>query len=546
MSKPVKFIAVIALATIATVLPGSAENLRTGIMPAEKEPLFRVPKDAKDAVDSAEFLELSAVIYTLDSNYWDYIRGASTMDRFVSRIADHQQKHATEWLLALRGLEWAKDSAHCLGNPWQFEVDDRWAYFIRFGPPSAYWSPMYEVTVPGGRIDTTQTFFNWWSALDTGFASQVFKAEWYPPESSLMFPRVKTIVGDTIRSKFGKNLYPEMDIVSFPNEDNTFDVAIVSSVTGDRFTKETILDRRKLEVELRVFSDDTLVFVSHQTQKLGLTGLILSVTANDEDLTFLQHFTVPSLSKGKYKARLTIDGHRNNTGKANGKFVLPSIFRDQEGMSDLFLLDRYPVAGDDVSGGIQRQARNLKGRGSHDFIVGDTLSLYIEVAMPNKPRPDSSDVIEWSYLDESGSEEYFTAPADTSDWFTFKVFLEPDEKKAPDHGSNLRFVVTHDSLNNPLLTWNSVDTRKALSELARENQKENRSFHFLAARVIRAREGANTSFESSFEVGKVKPGKYWLVIVAEGLDSSGRKLFRNSSRTRVEINFPPPTISSGL
>ncbi|TSC82578.1 MAG: hypothetical protein G01um101420_245 [Parcubacteria group bacterium Gr01-1014_20] len=549
MSKMLRLGVVIALATITAFLTGNAENLRTSIMSEEKEPLFRIPNDAQTGTDSTRFLELSAVIYTLDSNYWDYIRGTSAMERFVSRIADHQQKHAAEWLLALRGIEWAKDSTHCLGNPWQFEVDARWAYFIRFGPPSAYWSPMYEVTVPGGRIDTTQTFFNWWDTRDTGLAAQVFKAEWYPPESSSVFPRVEAIVGDTIKSKFGKALYPELDIVSFPNEDSTFDVGISSSITGNKLTKETLLDRRKLEVELQVFNADSLVFASHQTQKLGLAGLILSVTKNDEDLAFTYHFSVPNLPEGKYRAKLTVEGDRNNAGKITEKFILPSILTTK-GMSDILLVDAFPVVGEDISSGIKRLDQNLYWRGSNAFNTGDTLSPYIEIMIPKVrikgPPRDSS--YWWSYLEDSSSVEYFPGPAqDPNAWsYTISVFLKPIRKnREPIYSAeNREGFVSGDSLGKPVLKWGGIDLREKHKQLQREMGRMGASLQTNDLELLFARAsqlpGQFGSFESSFEVKRVAPGDYWMIIAVEATDLYENEWSGNSmKRVRInEIKFP--------
>lgn len=542
MFRALRLRAVIALVTITAVLPGCAAN-RTSIMP-EKEPLFRVPKNAQ--ADSTEFLELSAVIYTIDSVYWDYIRGAPNLKRFRDRISKHQESHPQDWLTALEGLKWGKDSAHCQGNPWQFDLDARWRYFIRFGPPSAYWSPMYEVAIPGsrGRVDTTQTFFNWWSVPDTGIVAQVFKAEWYPPESSLVFPRIETIVGDTIRSKFGKSLYPKMDIATFPNEDSTFDVGISSSIAGDRLTKETILKRRQLEVELQVFSDDTLVFEGHQTQKLGLGGLILSVTANKEDLGFAQHFTISNPPKGRYEAEVTIEGDRNNTGKVSEEFAVPSVFAD-EGMSDILLVNAFPVVGEDVLPGIRRRHnRNLYGRGSTAFNVGDTLSPYVEITFP-KVKPDTNpDTSNWSYLENDSSAVYFSGPVqDPTAWsYTLSVVLDPVRRRAIQSDEKYELVF-HDSLGNPILKWAGVDFREKHRQLKREKKKKGTSLDKTGLEMLFARtgqlEGNSYSFESAFEVKGVAPGDYWLIVAVEARNSNGNEWTPNS-RKRIRIKYPEP------
>ncbi|MEK9173068.1 MAG: hypothetical protein AAB594_00660 [Patescibacteria group bacterium] len=553
MSKMLRLGVVIALATITTVLPGSAENRRTSIMPIEKEPLFRVPKDVKDVADSSQFLELSAILYAVDSMHWDYIKGTSTMERFRERIADHQNNHPELWLTAMSGLEWAKDSAHCQGNVWQPEVDARWPYFIRFGPPSAYWSPQYQVRVPGGggRVDTTVIFFNYWESSrgDTGLAAQLFKAEWYPPESSSVFPKVQQIFGDTIKSEFGKDLYPEMDIASFANEDGTYDIAVVGWITGNRLTRETIVDQRELWAELKIFRNDSLVWSAEQTQKLGLNGLVLSVTENDEDLSLTHHFTVTHFPKGEYEAKLVMRGDHNNIGKYRKKFPVPSIFPDNEGISDVFLVNREPVRGSSVAEGLLRYGHNQIGRGSHDFNAGDTLSLYVEVPMPKESHLDSLDATEWAYLNESESQQYFGDSTYSGNWLLLKARLEPDKKKIVP-SDNTEVIPTHDSLDSPLLIFDSVDVQKAFAEMMRksreEKEKEKQSLHFLSAQVIRASEGTNTAlFESSFRVVDIESGrKYWIVVTAEAYDSFGQKLLWEKT-TRTPIRGKPKVITLG-
>jgi hypothetical protein len=416
---------------------------------------------------------------------------------FLKRLERHKSAHADLWTRAMAGLAWARDSAHCAGEVYRPEGDVRWPYFVRFGPPSAWWVTKFETVVAGGNHDTVLTFFYRWNDLDTSIAAQAESACTYP---------TRLLGGIRTKSEVRRAIYPSIDVVSFPDSAGTFDVWVITSVRGRDLTYET-LESGELQGDIKILGDDKRpVATQSQTHKLALAGLILSVTANSEDFSIPFHFEERGLRKGKYTLEANIQGYRTNaSGTTRREFILPSPFADQ-GVSDILLADLRGPQGEGITHGVLRNGRNLQGISEPIFGAGDTISPYVEFRMPQGDG--------WACA--------------------LSVFLKPVLKNPVKTVKISRSVLSADSLGKPVVRWAGVDLVKERRELEQNTPVERNSLDLIFARVYRP-EGGLGVFESSFEVShRAASGDYWLIIEIEGRDSTGRE-FERWVRKKITI-----------
>jgi len=408
---------------------------------------------------------------------------------FLKRVGRHKTKHPDLWNRALAGLAWARDSAGCAGQVWQPAGDVRWPYFVRFGPPSAWWVTKFETVVAGGNHDTVLTFFYRWNELDTGIAAQAESACTYP---------TRLLEGIRTKSEVRRAIYPSVDVVSFPDSAGTFDIWVITSVRGRDLTYKT-LESGELQGDIKILGDDKRpVATQSQTHKLALAGLILSVAANPEDFSIPFHFEERGLRKGKYTLEANIQGYRTNaSGTTKREFILPSPFADKGG-SDILLADLRGPRGEGITHGVLRNGRNLQGISEPIFEAGDTISPYLEIRIPEGDN--------WACV--------------------FSVFLKPVLKNPVKTVKLSRSVLSADSLGKPLVRWAGIDLVKERRELAQETRVGQGGLDLIFARVYRHESGLGV-FESSFEVShRAASGDYWLIIRIEGRDSTSREFDR--------------------
>jgi hypothetical protein len=457
---------------------------------------LHLPGDLAPA-DSSRLLEASAILRIIDSSYWSFeIAAVPTAQLLVKRVERHKSKHPDLWARAMAGLAWARDSARCSGQVWQSAGDVRWPYFVRFGPPSAWWVTKFE-TEAGGGLDTALTFFYRWNELDTGIATQAEPNGSYP---------TRLLEGVESKSEVAKPIYPSIDVVSFPDSVGTFDAWVITSVRGDELTHETLRSGELLGDIRIIGANNRPVATQSQTHRLGLVGLILSVTTSGHDFCIPFHFAERGLPRGRYALETSIRGYRTNaSGTTRREFTLPSPFADS-GVSDILLADLRGPQGGGITHGVLRNDRNLQGISEPIFGAGDTLSPYVEFRMPRGEG--------WACA--------------------LSVFLKPVLKNPTKTVNVSRSVLSADSLGKPLVRWAGIDLVKERNALEQSSPAEHRDLELIFARVFNP--SSNTGvFESSFEVSRrASPGDYWLIIEIEGRDSVGRK-FNRSVQKQIEI-----------
>jgi hypothetical protein len=460
----------------------------------------RLPEDLKTTTDSAELSELSMIAQLLDTSWWSLnLQTARFKKTFLARVSDHQKNHPKEWEHAYSGLSWARDSAACHGTCWEPDAEVRWPFFIRFGIPTSWWVTQYESTV-SGRFDTVLTFFYWWSRADTGLACQA------DPDQS--FARYVLVAQQRLGSEIRLPIYPIVDIVSFPNGDSTEDVWVTVGISGQELTPITI-DSKTLGLVWAIKDQHGSTVIRERLgHKLGLAGLILSVTGNRGDIRIPIHLSAPQMRPGRYEIELDVRGYRTNRGKMTIDFVLPSPLASQ-GMSDLLLVYTRGPRGIDLAPGIGRNGENLYAVTDPAYLVGDTIFPYAEIAFP-----DSG---EWAY--------------------TVTVYLR--RAKTP-RGTIVRTgqpVVVADSAEAPIARWAGIDIRKTLTVLGIDEPSRAPGISLLSARVYRGR-GPHGVFESAFLVTPgITVGEYWLTIEVEGADTQGRRLWR-AAQKKIAIVRP--------
>ncbi len=481
-------LAVLALALSSCA--GTAGQDQTG-------PLLHIPGDTAPA-DSSRFAEASAILRIIDASYWSFALDTEPESQlFLKQVDRHKIKHPDLWTRALDGVAWAHDSAHCAGEVWRPEGDVRWPYFVRFGPPSVWWVTKFETAVAGGNRDTVLTFFYRWNELDTGIAAQAESTGTYP---------TKLLGGIRTKSEVRRAIYPSIDVVSFPDRAGTFDIWIITGVRGRDLTYET-LESGVLQEDIKILGDDKrLVATQDRTGKLALAGLILSVTVNSEALSIPSHFEERGLPAGKYTVEANVRGYRTNaSGTVRREFVLPSPFADR-GVSDILLADLRGPCGEGITPGVLRNGRNLQGISEPIFGVGDTISPYVEIRMP-----------------------------EGDDWAcVFSVFLKPVLRNPVKTVKVSRSVLSADSLGKPLVRWAGVDLARERRELGQETRVGQGDLDLIFARVSRSVSDLDV-FESSFEVSRrASSGDYWLIIEIEGRDSAGQA-FNRSIQKKITL-----------
>ncbi len=487
------------LAALCGLVPQSC--VTTKVIPIESG--FRPLPSGLTADDSTRFATESAVIRILDSADWDYdFNAAITRDTFRARADRYITRDSTTWNRAMAGLAWAKDSAHCAGQVWNPQGDVRWNYFIRFGPPSAWWVTDYNIRVPGGGGDTTLGFFYWWDAQDTGLAAVAESTHTWP---SATLP----LLAD--QPEPAKPIYPAIDAVSFPNRDGTYDVWVTAAVWGDDLTGATIAGDA-LGATLNLLGEnpserERLLDTRRQTRELGLAGLVLGVTANRRSLSIPFYFELTGLHAGRYTLEVSIAGGHNNSGGGEKTLILPSPFAG-DGTSDLLLVYKHGPRGPGIAPRVHRENRELQGTAFPSFVKGDTISPYVEMYLPPGER--------WAY--------------------TTKVYLERVRVGARGVVSVSKPVVSADSLGAPLFRWAGADLTGDLRKLQQPSQSSRPILDLLYARVDQP-ERDRAIFESSFQIShRVRPGDYWLIIDFEGRDRTGADITR-SVRKRIQITY---------
>ena len=475
-----------------------------GSRPADPISLVRrIPQGIETQRDSLWFFETASILRVIDSAYAMYVENVEKKS-FTDRVSKHQNKNLEQWLRAFRGLSYARDTAKCHGQPWLPDGEIRWSHFLNFGPPTSWWEAPYETA--NGR-DTVPTFFYWWDDIDSGLACQA--------ESTLTYP---TRVLEPLRAKmgFGKAIFPEVEVVSFPNLDNTISVLVTAVIKGDQVTEETVMGGRgKLNTNFEVRDSKRNIIAQESfSLKFGLTGLVLGVTVNKEALPISSSFSYDSLQGGDFTANVDMRGYRTNAGNGKSKFHTPSLLASQ-GISDILLRGNKGMVGPDLTPGIWRFGRELRSRGSHDFKIGDTISPYSEIEIPKGEG--------WAY--------------------SVSVFLKPKTSGKPSIPDVELFPIA-DSLGESLLTWAGIDIRQKLKEI-----KENPVYNYSRLQMLFGKayqpEGSKgfILFDSEFQIQSMtRPDEYWLIIYVAGRDMNGQK-FERSTQTEIKIKSGTFTLS---
>lgn len=463
---------------------------------ATETPQSHLPGGIITASDSVRFAELSIIAYSLDSSWWSRnLQPTRLRQTFLSRIEKHQAKHPDLWHRAFEGLAWARDSAQCHGTPWAPDGEVRWPFFIRFGPPTSWWATKFR-SATYVRHPDVPTYFYWWSPLDTGLACFA--------EASNTYPTVLWEARTSV-SRVRQPIYPDIDIVSFPNGDETADVWITVGISGDELTPLT-LSNKLLEIEWHIENEQGRTVAGERAiHHMGLTGLILAVTGDRASIRNSAHLYAPRLTRGKYALEVKIKGYRTNAGKESVDFTIPSPLASN-GISDLLLVYTRGPVGEDLAPAVTRNGDNLCAVTDPRFSPGDTIVPYVEIGLP-----DSG---EWAY--------------------TVSVYLRPARNP---RGSNVRIgraVVVADSSETPIASWAGIDIGKELTELGIDEPARTEGVSLLAARVYQG-DGPMSVFESSFLVTpQTRVGEYWLMIEVEGVDLQGQKIWR-STQKRIAI-----------
>lgn len=483
---PLCWCAVIALLVIVTVETAHSSD----------STLLRLPDGIETAEDSARMLELSMIARILDSSWWlRNLESTSIEQTFLSRIEKHQAKYPDTWQRAFDGLAWAHDSALCHGTPWAPDGEVRWPYFIRFGPPTSWWATKFR-SATHVRHPDVPTYFYWWSPLDTGLACFADPPNTYP-----------TVLWDarTSVSRVRQPIFPVIDIVSFPNGDETEDVWITVGISGNELTPLT-LSHKLLEIEWRIEDDQgRTVSGERAIHHMGLTGLILAVTGDRASIRNSAHLYAPRLTRGEYSLEVKIKGYRSNAGKESVDFTIPSPLASN-GISDLLLVYTRGPVGEDLAPAVTRNGENLCAVTDPRFSPGDTIFPYVEIALP-----DSG---EWAY--------------------TVSVYLR--QARNP-RGSSVRIgkaVVVADSTETPIARWAGIDIGKELTVLGIDEPTRTEGVSLLAARIYQG-DGPFGVFESAFLVTpQIRVGEYWLMVEVEGKDTRGQRIWR-STQKRIAI-----------
>lgn len=458
--------------------------------------LLHLPDGIKTFEDSSILMDLSMIARILDSTWWlRNLESTRIEQTFLSRIEMHQAKYPELWHRAFEGLTWARDSAQCHGTPWAPGGEVRWPFFIRFGPPTSWWATRFRSATHIRQPDVP-TFFYWWSPLDTGLACFADPPNSHP--TSLWEAR-------TSLNRVRQPIFPVIDIVSFPNWDETEDVWITVGISGDELTPLT-LSHKLLEIEWRVEDEQGRTVAGERAiHHMGLTGLILAVTGDRASIRNSAHLYAPRLTRGKYSLEVNIKGYRSNAGKESADFTIPSPLAS-DGISDLLLVYTRGPVGEDLAPAVTRNGENLCAVTDPRFSPGDTIFPYVEFALP-----DSG---EWAH--------------------TVSVYLRPARNP---RGSSVRIgkaVAVADSTEKPIARWAGIDIGKELTVLGINEPPRTDGVSLLAARVYQG-EGPVSVFESSFLVTpQTRVGEYWLMVEVEGVDAQGQTIWR-STQKRIAI-----------
>jgi len=457
---------------------------------------LHIPDGIETYDDSSEFLELAIIARILDSSWWvRNLESTRIESSFLSRIEKHQADNPEMWKRAFEGLAWARDSADCFGTPWAPEGEVRWPYFIRFGAPTSWWATKFRAT-GYARHPNVPTFFYWWSPVDTGMACYAEHQNTYP-----------TVIWEarTSLSKVRQPIFPLIDIVSFPNGDETEDVWITVGIAGNELTPLT-LSHRLLEIEWRIEDDQGRTVAGERAiHHMGLTGLILAVTGDRANIRNSAHYFAPGLTRGRYSLDVKIKGFRSNGGSESVDFTIPSPLASK-GISDLLLVYTRGPAGEDMAPAVTRNGENLCAVTDPRFSPGDTIVPYVQIELPDSGK--------WSY--------------------TVSVYLRPARNP---RGSSVRLgkaVVVADSTETPIARWAGIDISKELTVLGIDEPVRPEGVSLLAARVYQG-DGPFSVFESAILVTpNTRVGEYWLMVEVEGVDTQGNKMWR-STQKRIAV-----------
>lgn len=478
---------VIVVGAVMIAIMGIVETARADVFAQ-----MRLPDDLTNAADSARLSELSAITRLLDTTWWSVnLQTARLQKTFVERTERHQRQNPEIWDRAWRGLAWAQDSARCHGTLWAPDGEVRWPYFIRFGPPTSWWETYYrEEGVMRAKI--LPTFFYWWTSADTGLACQAadgvsFATRELTAQSAKVEPR--------------RPIYPLVEIVSFPNLDETQDVWFTIGIAGSDLTPFTV-QSKYLDLEWSLKDGDGERIAGERlNHRLGLVGLVLSVTGNRNNLRIPIHFGVANLAPGSYELQVKVRGFRTNAGSETVEFEIPSPLASA-GISDLLLVYRHGPRGSDLAPGVDRGGKNMCAVTEPVYYTGDTIFPFVEFLLPEGE--------EWAYA--------------------VSVYLRPVRLV---RGAKVRTgkpVAIADSNDAPIARWAGIDINRELSVLGIHEPVRPKGITLLAARVYRGDQPIGV-FESEFLVTpETSPGEYWLTIDVEGLDRDGRRMWRTTQK----------------
>lgn len=457
---------------------------------------MRLPEDITTAADSAYLGELSIIAQLLDTNWWSLnLQTARFEHTFLSRIVNHQTDHPEEWKRAFEGLTWARDSAACHGTAWAPDGEVRWPFFIRFGAPTSWWVSMYQPVGVFRRI-TVPTYFYWWTPSDTGLACQAESDRDYA--SQLLTAQPETY-------ELRRPIFPVIEIVSFPNGDATEDVWITVGTNGVELTSPTI-NRKLLEIVWSIKDAQGLLVAGDRlVHRLGLVGLVLSVTGNRNNIRIPVHFGAERLARGVYELDVQVNGYHMNSGHETVEFTIPSPLASQ-GMSDLLLVYPRGPRGIDLAPGVGRNGNNFCVVTDPRFFAADTVVPYVEFELPEGDG--------WTYA--------------------VSVFLRPAQRAKGHTVRTGKTVVVADSGEAPIARWAGIDIERELGILGINELPRTNGMSLLAARVYRG-DGRMGVFESSFLITpETRLGEYWLTIDVEGANTIGQTFWR-STQKRIAI-----------
>lgn len=429
----------------------------------------------------------------------------SDYPRFRRRIDDWQKANPEWWNETERRLNYC-DSLRQIGGLGT-DIDDpypdvRWALILTYGIPE------YQIVLPGrcNQKDTSCTVWLLiWPARGSGHKGQEIacwsaEGKGYPAE----------IIKGTGDFPLAYPLWPFVNYSQFPNGDGTVDLWFSIWVPGNQFSGPT-LDGGQLKMRIDLYESDGITIVQSREDVSNLQivkGVLEALESQDRSsIRAMGYLSFSGLKPGRYSARLTIIGDRDNSGQ---NWITVDV-RDNK-ISDLLILGQNCTSGESGRLGITRsKTRSLYDNPECTLLRKGKIDLYFEARLPEDHSPQFQ-----------VSATLLRLPEVVSNRSSAILFGDP--------------IVVADSLGRPFLNgeWHSPRNQKYLDSLAKSGGQTSG----VVTLFTESRKASNGMIPISVHTklgSNIKSGKYMLSVVVN--DAEKNNCFLSARRViRVVSN----------